>query len=156
MILWFSVSVQLANSRRRSHCRPETEAWEQRAGELVLVAVDEMSLVVGDPVEGQNPCVLVQVDANAPGLGRAQELLLTVVPEGEPGAGPVQAPGERVVTQTATVVGAFTGHLPVSHRHGDLSRRGKQEVREQLVFLKKRTTTNPDFGTLGPVHSTSQ
>lgn len=85
-----------------------------------------MSLVVGDSVKGQNPCVLVQVDSNPPGLRRAQELFLTIVPEGKTGAGPVQAPGESIVTQTATVVGAFTRHLPVSHRDGDLSRRKKE------------------------------
>lgn len=84
------------------------------------MAVDEVSLAVDDSVKGQNPCVLVQVDADPPGLGRAQQLFLAVVPEGEAGPGPVQAPGESIVPQAAGVIGAFALHLPVSHADGDL------------------------------------
>lgn len=66
--------------------------------------------------------MLIQVDAHAPGLGGAQQLFLTVVPEGEASPGPVQAPGERVVTQTAQVIGAFTVHFLVRHPDGNLCR----------------------------------
>lgn len=82
--------------------------------------MDEISLVVGDAVKGQNPCMLVQKDANPSGLRRAQLFLLAVVPEGEAGPGPVQAPGQSIVAQTAVVIGTFTFNLLVGHADGDL------------------------------------
>ena len=92
----------------------------QRACELALVLVDDLSLVVGDAVEGQNPCMLVQIDANPPGLRRAQQFFLTIVPEREASPGPVQAPRQSVVAQTAAVIRRPTIHLLVCHAYGHL------------------------------------
>lgn len=116
-----------------------------------------MSLAAADPVKAQNPRVLIQVDADPPGLGRAQQLFLTVVPEGEAGPGPVQAPGEGVVTQAAQVVGAFPLHFLVSHPDRDLCRRkGGSMVARLPDPMSACTWWIRCLVTLWPVHSTSQ
>lgn len=93
--------------------------------------VDEIGLVVGDTVKGQNPCMLVQIDAEPSGLGRAEQFFLAVVPEGESGPGPVQAPGPSVVAQAAQVVRSFTLHVLVSHADGDLRCGGDKRFRRE-------------------------
>lgn len=113
------------------------------------MAVDELSLVAADPVKGQNPCMLIQVDANPPGLGGAQQLFLTVVPEGEASPGPVQAPGESVVTQTAQVVVAFTFHLLVSQPDGNLCRRKGGSM---LVLVARLVTRQQHAPNLHPAN----
>lgn len=96
--------------------------------------------------------MLIQVDANPPGLGWAQELFLTIVPEGKASPGPVQAPGKRIMTQTASVIRAFTCHLPVSHPNGDLWRRKKKmesrsaHVPSVLVKQQPDVVTQLDTG----------
>ncbi|TNN31080.1 hypothetical protein EYF80_058768 [Liparis tanakae] len=114
------VAVQLANGHRRTAPRPQPEPGEQRPREQAQVLVDEFRLVPGDAVESQDPRLLVQVDADPPGLGRAQELPLAAVPEGEAARRPAQAPGPSVVAQAAAVVGGLALHLPVGHADGDL------------------------------------
>lgn len=96
--------IQLADGERGADSGPEPEPRVQGASELGVVAVDQVNLLVGDAVKGQNPGVLVQVDADAPGLRGAEEFLLAVVPEGEAGSGPVHGPGRRVVAQTAFII----------------------------------------------------
>ena len=113
-------SIQLANSHSGPCSCPEPEPWVQRAGELALVLVDEISLVVVDAVKGQNPSMLVQIDADPPGLRGAQQFFLTIVPEGEAGPGPVQAPGQSIVAQAAVVIRTLPFHLLVGHADGDL------------------------------------
>ena len=61
-------SIQLANSQCSSYPCPEPEPWVQLSSELGLVLVDEVSLVVGDAVKGQDPCMLVQIDTNSAGF----------------------------------------------------------------------------------------
>lgn len=113
-------SIQLAHSDCCPYSCPEPDPWVQRASELGLVPVDEISLVVCDAVKGQNPCMLVQIDANPSGLRWAQQFFLAIVPEGEPVPGPVQAPGQSIVSQTAFVIRTLAFHLLVGHANGDL------------------------------------
>lgn len=61
-------SIQLADSQCCPYSCPESDPWVQWATELGLVLMDEISLVVGNAVKGQNPCMLVQIDANPPGF----------------------------------------------------------------------------------------
>lgn len=129
--------IQLANSHCRTYSCPEPEAREQWAGEVALVLVDEVRLVVGDAVKSQNPRVLVQIDADPTGLRRAQRFLLAVVPEGEAGPGPVQAPGLSVVAQAAAVVRTFTLHLLVGQADGDLQ--DGEETRLGIRFVLTAT-----------------
>lgn len=42
------------------------------------------------------------------------------MPEGEASPGPVQAPGQSIVAQTAPGIRTFTLHFLVSHADGDL------------------------------------
>lgn len=42
------------------------------------------------------------------------------MPEGEASPGPVQAPGQWIVAQTAFVIRTFTFHLLVCYANGDL------------------------------------
>lgn len=82
--------------------------------------MDEISLVVGDTVKGQNPCMLVQIDTNPSGFRWAQQFFLAIVPEGEASPGPVQAPGKSIVAQTAFAIRTFTFYLFVGHANGNL------------------------------------
>lgn len=122
--------IQLANIHCGPDSCPEPEAWVQSACELALVSMDEVCIVVADAVKGQNPSMLIQINANPPGFGRSQQFFLAIVPEGESSPRPVQAPGLAVVAQTAFIIRTFTFHLLVSHTDGDLSHRtGRKKKR---------------------------
>lgn len=129
-------SIQLAHSHCCPYSCPEPDPWVQWASELGLVPVDEISLVVCDAVKGQNPCMLVQIDANPSGLRWAQQFFLAIVPEGETGLGPVQAPGQSIVAQTAFVIRTLTFHLLVGHADGDLhGGTGKNVIKKRKQIL---------------------
>lgn len=110
----------MANGYCSTYSCPESESWEQRASELLLVSVDEGSLVLGDAVKGQNPCMLVQVDADPFGLWCTQQFFLVIVPKGKSAPRPVQTPRQLIVAQTALVIITLAFYFFVGNSDGDL------------------------------------
>lgn len=84
------------------------------------MSVDEDSLVFGDAVKGQNPCMLVQVDADPFGLWCTQQFFLVIVPKGKSAPRPVQTPRQLIVAQTALVIITLAFYLFVGNSDGDL------------------------------------
>lgn len=103
-------SVKFTDRHCSPYSSPEPESWVERAGELFFMSVDEGRLAVSDAVKGQDPRVLVQIDADPSGLRGTKHFLLVVMPKGEAIPRPVQAPGQGVMAQTAFVIGTFTFH----------------------------------------------
>lgn len=73
-----------------------------------------------DSVEGQQPLLLVQVNANPMGFGAWEGSLLAIVPEGEGCARPVKGPGVWIAAQPGAVIAACPVYLFVSHSHSHL------------------------------------
>ena len=112
--------LQLADRDRGTNASPEPESWEEWAGEVFPEAMDELCFSMGDPVEGQQAFLLVQVNADPVGFRPWQGSFLAIVPQGEGCARPVETPGVGVIPQSGAVITARPLHFPVGHTDGHL------------------------------------
>ncbi len=81
-----------------------------------------LGLIMRDSVKRQHAGLLVQINPDAFGFGSDQRGFFPIMPHGEGLAGPVEAPGLCVVTQSSAVVRCRALHVLIRHADRHLKR----------------------------------
>lgn len=140
MLLYF-FSVELTDRDGGADSRPEAETGEERSVEMRVNTTDLLGLIVRDSIESQHTGLLVQVNPDTPGFGTNQCGFFPSMPHRESLAGPVQAPGPRVVAQSGAVLSCRALHVFIRHANSHLTTEETHLTQPQRLDCKSNLTT---------------